>query len=67
MAFEKDQRQIMKQMKNLAVVLIPKAYFDAMYVNKAFHPSRETILSTHISFVVPRGSPLQAINDLSNP
>ena len=48
-------------MQNLAVSLIQKTHFDAMYVNKGFYISKETILSYYTSFIVPRGSPLQAM------
>ena len=46
-------------MKNKAVVCIPKQLFELTYVN-IVHPSTETIMSYYTSFVVPRGSPLQA-------
>ena len=45
--------------KNKAVVCIPKQLFELNYVNTV-HPSTETIMSYYTSFVVPRGSPLQA-------
>lgn len=52
---------------NLAVVFARKTYFDAMYMNKGYHLSKETFFPFYTSFVVTRGSPLQAKNALFNP
>ena len=46
-------------MKNQAAVGIPKLHFELIYVN-THYATRETLMSSYTSFVVPRGSPLQA-------
>ena len=52
-------------MKNLMVAAMPKSHFDALYMNVAYH-SKETILFSYSSFIIPSGSPLQANNELIN-
>ena len=52
-------------MKNQAAVGIPKLHFELIYVN-THYATRETLMSSYTSFVVPRGSPLQANDTFFN-
>ena len=48
-------------MNNKAAVCINRVHFELKYM-KTHYPSIETFTTSYTSFVVPRGSPLQANN-----